>query len=241
MSEGQNKGGGSGKSGPNKSRNNSSNRKRNYNRKRRSNSANKGQGSSGSSSSNNLNSSGSKSNSSGNKKRYNNKRSRNNRSKAHAKEYRGGDPRNLGPNKIVMHYDYLLELHVQARQKYYELFFRANPQQKEKLEKKFNATREALREFEEMMKPEHKEILKKRIDGNPQDHIYCENHGIDPTACDPLPTEIENIHMNDIQKSRPDYSEDTEESEGSMEDYYKFKGLPTPEPKKEEEKPSKKQ
>jgi hypothetical protein len=173
-------------------------------------------------------------NSSANKKRHhsknkNNKNRNNNNKNKNFKEYRGGaDIKNLTPDQVTLHYDYLLDLHLQARTKHYELFFRADPNQKKKLEKKFMTTLYAVRDFEKDIKPENKVILEERINGYPEDRIYTLNHDINPKECDSAPTEIYEIHVNEVQRARPDYSEDEEESSGSMEEYYKFKGLPMP-------------
>lgn len=212
-SHNNNSGGGNsgGKKHNNRNRNKNSNKNRNRNRNRNNNP-------------NAKNASSQSGGKSGNKKRYNNKR----RSSSKKTIKLTGDA------KIIAHYDTLLEQHNLARKKYYELFHRADPNQKQKLESKFMTTLEALRTYE----VEQAEILKNnlRLDSLPEDHIYCDNNGVDPTACDPLPTEIIDEHVNEVMRTRPDYSADTEESSGSMEDYYNYKGLPIPQPEAEAEK-----
>lgn len=172
------------------------------------------------------------SNNNSNRRNYKNR----NRNKSQNREYKGGDPRTLTPQKVIMHYDHLLEQHTEARQKYFEMYHRGNAQQKEKYEKRFNQTLEALREFETIINPDNKKVLMERIESYPRDLFYSDSHGIDPDSSDPLPTTIDDIHMNDVQKSRPSYASDTEETEGSMEDYYKYKGQPVPQKSFEDQK-----
>ncbi len=155
--------------------------------------------------------------SSGNKKRG--RRPRNNRN-------RKSTSKNLsGFEKIERAYLNLLEKHLESRKKYHDLYHRADPRQLAKLEKSFYRTLTELREYEDGVKEEYKAQFNEKYNGLKLDHTYSENHEISPEA-DAVSTEgdFEDPHYLPTQ-SQANYSEDTEESMGSIEDYNRYKGL----------------
>ena len=153
----------------------------------------------------------------GNKKR--NRRPRNNRNKS-------STTKNLsGFEKIERAYLNLLEKHLEARKKYYDLFHRADPRQLSKLERSFSRTVIELREYEDNIKPEYKDRFEAKYNGLKLDHTYSSNHEISPDQ-EEVSTEgeFEDPHLLSVQKETS-FVDDTEESMGSIEDYKKYKGL----------------
>ena len=79
-----------------------------------------------------------------------------------------------------------------------------------------------LRDFEVKLEDWQKEILNKKIDGYPHDREYTTNNGIEPVGDQvSFVGEFEDPHLLEVQKT--DWSGDTEESTGTMEDYEKYK------------------
>lgn len=150
-----------------------------------------------------------------------------------SKKRRSGNRRNnnkgpklTGLERLIIKYENLREQHIEARRKYYDLFERADPQQKDKLERVFTNTMVKLREFEDNLKPEDKKLFDQHYNGLKPDHIYSENHQLDPEG-DPAPPPDqvnEDPHYLESQKSC-DFSDDDEESSGTLEDYNAYKGL----------------
>ena len=122
-------------------------------------------------------------------------------------------------------YQNLLDQHLIARKKYFELFYRADTQQKAKLERNFYQTLYDLRDFEEKATAEIKEFLLIKTNGRSEDYIYSENHAL--TKEGKLEVEGEKFEDPHLLPSqiRADFSEDTEESMGSLDDYKNYKGL----------------
>ncbi|MFT6604279.1 MAG: hypothetical protein ACJARO_001798, partial [Bacteriovoracaceae bacterium] len=126
---------------------------------------------------------------------------------------------------IYIKYLTLMEHHLTARKKYFALFDRADPQQKAKLERNFTGSMAKVREFEEALSDEDLALFKAKVNGLKNDTTYSENHEI-PFEADPVPfdSEAAEPHYLETQKSS-DFSDDTEESVGSMEDYLSYKGV----------------
>ncbi len=122
-------------------------------------------------------------------------------------------------------YQNLLDQHLIARKKYFELFFRADPQQKAKLERNFYQTLMDLRDFEEKATPEVKEFLNVKTNGKKEDYIYSEGHALEKIGqLEVTEAQIEDPHFLPSQ-AKADYTNDTEESVGTLEDYQKYKGI----------------
>jgi hypothetical protein len=138
--------------------------------------------------------------------------------------------------QVLNKYDTLLQEHLLARKKYHELFHRADANQKLKLEKKYTQALSALREFEAKLRPWQLEALKEKTDGLKLDLTFSSNHDIDPDQSeDTSNIEIEDPHLLESQKNRPSFKDDNEESMGSIEDYYQYKGISAPEELKDAE------
>lgn len=136
----------------------------------------------------------------------------------------------LTSNQVLVKYDNLLEQHLITRRKYYEYFNRVDERQLYRLEKNFFDSIEHLRRFEANLEPWQREALEKRKTERYRiDSTYSENRNLDPMAqpeVEVKPDEIEDPHFKDSQKEAfEEYKEDTEESEGTYEDYLKLKGL----------------
>jgi hypothetical protein len=151
-----------------------------------------------------------------NSKRPSNRRPRNNN--------RRGPQLSL-EEKAMRNYYNLFERYLQARKKYFGLFHRADPRQLEKLEKSFNRHLNELREFEEGLSPEFKELFKKKFDGHKLDHTYTENHELPVEGLEISMEETDEDPHYLVSQKESVFSEDTEESQGSFEDYQLYKGV----------------
>lgn len=128
-------------------------------------------------------------------------------------------------DSIYIKYLTLMEHHLTARKKYFALFDRADPQQKAKLERNFTGSMAKVREFEEALSDEDLAKFKAKVDGLKFDSTYSDNHEIafeaEPVPFDGEPAEP---HYLETQKNS-NFSDDTEESVGSLEDYLAYKGV----------------
>ncbi len=130
---------------------------------------------------------------------------------------------------MLVKYDNLLEQHLLTRRKYYEYFNRVDDRQLHKLEKNFFTSIEHLRRFETNLEPAQRESLEKhKTERYKLDLTYSNNRGWDPaemTKVEVAPEEVEDPHFKESQKEAfAEYKDDTEESEGSYEDYLRLKG-----------------
>ena len=85
-------------------------------------------------------------------------------------------PKSLTPARILQKYDNLLEQHIVARRKFYEMHGRAQGRQLEKIENNFRSTLEAIRRFETNLKDWQIEVLKEKIDRYPADRQFSSTH-----------------------------------------------------------------
>lgn len=136
----------------------------------------------------------------------------------------------LTTNQVLVKYDNLLEQHLITRRKYYEYFNRVDERQLFKLEKNFFDSIEHLRRFEANLEPWQREALEKRkTERYKLDLTYSLNRGWDPseeTKVEVPQEEIEDPHFKESQKEAFEvYKDDTEESEGTYEDYLRLKGI----------------
>lgn len=163
--------------------------------------------------------------------------SQNNRNRNRKRSNNKRRPRSKGPalspvDKAYRSYLNLLEKHLDARRKYYELFHRADPRQLAKLERNFNNAIKELRDFEDKLNPEVKESFTKKVNGLKLDTTYSSNHDLSPERQEVSLDLEEEPHFLESQKES--FTEDTEESSGAMEDYYAYKGLTPPEEEEED-------
>lgn len=153
-----------------------------------------------------------------------------NRSHQGGSRSRSRSGRVLTTNQVLVKYDNLLEQHLITRRKYYEYFNRVDERQLIKLEKNFFDSIEHLRRFEANLEPWQREALEKRkTERYKLDLTYSKNRDWDPEVIAKegfAPDENEDPHFKDSQREAfEEYKEDTEESEGTYEDYLKLKGL----------------
>lgn len=175
-------------------------------------------------------------NNSGNKKRYkknyrnknnNNNSGGGNNKKRHHNKNRNRRPKSLTPARILQKYDNLLEQYVVARRKYYELFGRAGGKQLDKVERNYQTSLKNLRDFEDKLEDWQREVLDQKINLYKEDRDYSTNNNISPEGDTVSFTgEFEDPHLLPTQKAT-EWSKDTEESEGTMEDYEKYKAMST--------------
>lgn len=134
-------------------------------------------------------------------------------------------PKSLTPARITQKYDNLLEQHIVARRKYFEMHGRAQGRQLEKIENNYQKTLDSLRRFESGLKDWQIEVLKDKIDAYPADRQYSVSRELEPKGEDvPFSGEFDDPHLLPTQ-IEADFSGDTEESIGTMEDYKAYKGV----------------
>ncbi len=170
-------------------------------------------------------------NSNNNRRRFNNNRNRQggqNRPPAHSNNQgtnTGTGSGGFNLDRVYEKYLNLLDQHLIARRKYHDLFYRAEPSQKNKLEKIFYNTLNDIREFESRLAPDVKELFEKRNNGYQYDRTYTSNHEI-PIEGDAVPGDLPPAEPHYLQSQiQADYKDDTEESMGSIDDYLKYKNL----------------
>lgn len=138
-------------------------------------------------------------------------------------QQQGGGAFNI--ERVYEKYLNLLDQHIIARRKYHDLFYRADPAQKAKLERNFYNTLNDVREFENKLAPDVKVLFEKRNNGLSNDRTYTSNHEL-PIEGDEVPGDLPPAEPHYLQSQKAaDYSNDTEESVGTAEDYLKYKGL----------------
>ena len=125
------------------------------------------------------------------------------------------------PELVWQKYDNLLERHLASRRKYYDYFYRTDDYKRIKMEKKFYATLEHLRRFESSLNAQRRKWLEQKTNNLKPDIIYSKNRNIPSRqeVTDPGPA---NPHLLPSQKEA-DYSQDREQSVGSIEDLQKIK------------------
>ena len=144
---------------------------------------------------------------------FKNKKQRRSFSGARWKRRLHGDIENKA--SIEKKYFHSLEQYWSARKKYFEFFHRARGKKLDKLKRNFYRSLEELRRLEKGLKRE----------SNGEDLTYSCNHHLDPHPNqENFETgESEEFYLLESQKIN-DYSNDTEESVGTMEDYLSYKG-----------------
>ena len=134
-------------------------------------------------------------------------------------------PKSLTPSRILQKYENLMEQHLIARKKYFEIYGRITGKQFEKVESNFNTTLTAISDFLKTLKDWQKEILDKKLNFYPEDRQYSSTHNLEPVGESvDYEGDFEDPHLLPTQKNHQ-WSHDTEESVGTYEDYKKYKGL----------------
>lgn len=134
-------------------------------------------------------------------------------------------PKTLTPARILQKFDNLLEQHLVARKKFFEVHGRFVGKQLEKVEQNYHKTMKALYEYKDgLQKDWQKEVLAPKTDLYPEDRQFTSTHNLEPIGdIVPFEGEFEDPHLLPTQKST-NWAEDTEESEGTIEDYNSYKG-----------------
>ena len=174
-------------------------------------------------------------NNSGNRPQNNNNQNRNGQkpgpNRNNRRRYRGNKNRTPNPTsqleRLVEKYINLLDQHLVARRKFHDLFYRADNNQLNKLERLFYQTINDLRDFEDKIAPEMKASFEQRINGLRPDTTYSTNHNINLEEFVPAvvpESEIFDPHLLQSQ-IKANFKGDTEESVGSIEDYNQYKNI----------------
>lgn len=170
----------------------------------------------------------------------NNKNNNNNRNRNKNSQNKNRRPKSLTPARIIQKYDNLLEQHITARRKYFELHARVKGKQLDKIEQNFQKTLHDLRNFEAGLKDWQKEVLTQKVDQYAPDRQYSSTHDLEPVGDNvSFVGEFEDPHLLPTQ-TETDWSNDTEETSGSIDDYYAYKGIEPPSPEEIAEKEKKK-
>lgn len=139
--------------------------------------------------------------------------------------------KNLATSRVGDFYDELLNQHAKARKLYFEYYYRADRNKITKLENQFFESMRKIREFLKLLKPWQREELDKKINFYPNDTIFSSGNSeeekkwleqLDQLRDEP-PTAPTEYHISPIQKQRPSYKDDAEESYGEMEDYIQYR------------------
>lgn len=131
----------------------------------------------------------------------------------------------MSSEKIFTRYNYLLELHNIARRKYYENSYQTNERIINKLSNNYNQTLLDVKNFVDSLTESQKKALNNRLNLYPEDTTYSENHNLSQSGDKPLEDyQITDPHFLNTQKEA-DFSSDTEESVGNIDDYNNLKGL----------------
>ena len=152
-------------------------------------------------------------------KRHNNNSS-NNRNNQRPRHHYHRDERSE-TEKIGRRYDHLLEAYLVCRKKYFELYYKADPNQKNKLQRNYNNAIKQLWDFQQSLTPEIQQNLQQRFGKQIIDTTFSKKYP-------DLASEKENIEkINDPHtlktQTESSFTNDQEESTGSLEDYKHFK------------------
>ena len=129
------------------------------------------------------------------------------------------------PNDYLTKYHRLMDNHLEARAKYYDLFYKVNDKHLKKLEKNFSDTMNNIRKFEQEFPAKFKGMPEIITAKAKLDTTYSQNHNLGVSGDKPpAPDTSFDPHFTSSQKNLS-YKEDREESTGTMEDYKKLKGL----------------
>src|SRR5690606_36048625 len=122
-------------------------------------------------------------------------------------------------------YDNLMDQHIIARRKFYEMHGRLEGRQLQKVEQNFTRTLVEMRNFEASLKDWQQDVLENKVNSYPLDLHFSTTHSLPPVEEKvPFVGDFEDPHLLPTQVNHQ-WQEDKEESSGSMEDYYKYKGI----------------
>lgn len=130
----------------------------------------------------------------------------------------------LTPDRILSKYDNLLDQHLVARRKFFELNGRANNKLVLKAKTHFYRSVEDLRRYESSLKDWQKETLLKKTEFYPMENSYTEKHELPEHTYENVLSILADGDPHLLTKQKDaDYSRDVEETSGSMEEYEAYK------------------
>lgn len=131
-----------------------------------------------------------------------------------------------GIDYVTTKYLNLLDQHIQARRKYFENFDRVTGATLEKLEQNFIESQKLFLTFKDKLSEDDRKYFEARYESTKPDNIYSMNHNLSQDAYI-VPEQqlvIEDPHLLESQK-KSSFTDDEEESVGSLEDYKAYKGI----------------
>lgn len=136
---------------------------------------------------------------------------------------------NNGLDQLLLQYDRLVDQHIEARKKLHELYYRCDNNRLYKLEDQFFLTAQKILKFQRELRPWQLDLLKKhRTEIYPLDTAYSSAHPeaekFDNTTASTV-TSSNLYHISPVQLNRPSYKDDSEISEGTIEDYLQYKSM----------------
>lgn len=156
--------------------------------------------------------------------RYKKNNSNNNNRRRPGGQAKNRRPKSLTPTRVLQKYDNLLDQYLVARKKFYEFYARAQGKQLDKIKRNVETSLKSLRDFEKNLNDWQQELLAKRLNVLPEDRDYSKSRDIKPEGeYVSFDEKFEEIHLLPTQINA-DYSQDNEESSGSIDDYLKYKG-----------------
>lgn len=126
--------------------------------------------------------------------------------------------------ELFSRYEKLFEELAKVRSDYFEKFFRVDDNRKRSMEKRYYDLLNNFRNFENSLPDWQKNKFLKDHKGNRLDLDYSLAHP-DAEVSNEEQVAPADPHVSLIQKGRPSYKDDKEESVGTMEDYNRVKGL----------------
>ncbi len=125
---------------------------------------------------------------------------------------------------VVGAYLETISRYLKARKDYFDSFRGTLNKKVRRTFDNYQKQLKTLRGFEKTLKPWQAEELQKNIEFFPEDNEFSKNHPGEEIAEKVEETE-EKVFFHELisQKERSRYAEDTEESEGSIDDYTKYK------------------
>jgi hypothetical protein len=141
---------------------------------------------------------------------------------------RNNNGKTLSPARILQKYDNLMEQHLISRRKYFEVYNRSfvkdlEPHSLSRAEENFYKSLYELRQFERSLTDHQLAVLHSKTDNYPLDRDYTRTNNIEPKGEMPDFTfRFEDPHFLETQNES--FRDDKQESVGTMDDYYKYKG-----------------
>ncbi len=159
-----------------------------------------------------------------NAKKRPNSRNSNNKRRFYKKKKTG--PKLTGEDYIAAKYFNLLDQHLNARKKYFENFNLVDKKTQAKLEKNFIESQKTFLAFKSRLNDKDKKLYEEKFENLKLDTTYSKNHDIAPTEhleTNVDPSDIQDPHYL-VSQIESDFSDDEEESMGSLDDYKAYKG-----------------